>query len=286
MRNLIISDTVLIGGTLDETMAGIDAVNRLRTNGNNIIILSNRPYKCMRPICVDVVDGIPKYTFDGSLPTCKSGSGIPIYISDNSLGGQNVPVLAKTIRYNYSIFGAGAFIINQQDELIHEGRYMDSKTLSDMTRILKERGYRAPGKEQVSDGSERLYKFFRFDKEYIIPNKATYGMQCSSDDLEYEETTIKAIMDRVPMVEGFMINGKPCFYRRDNNKIFALHKMMAKGILDPKKMHLFLGDETEQHLARTYGKRTTVIENVEASKLSIETGNRAPSLIKALDKFV
>ena len=286
MRSIIISDTVLAGGTLNETMAGIDAINRLRVDGNSIIILSNKTYEYMRPMCVDIIDGKVKYTFDGDLATCKAGSGIPIYVRGSSLGGVSTPRLVKTIRYNYSILGAGAFVINQNDELIREGKYIELQTLSSMIKILKERGYKATDKELPFDGSDLLYNFFRFNKGYAIPNKSTYGMQCSSDDPNYDQETVDVIMDKIPMIEGFIINGKPCFYRKDNNKIFALHKMMAGGMVDSRNMHLFLGDTTEEHLARTYGKRTTVIDGVGASQLFIETGDRAPSLIKALDKFV
>lgn len=290
MKTLIISDTVVFSESVKESpektaravVDNIKTINLLRTDGYNIVMLSNKPYKYMRPLHGNIAsDGIESVFRETS---CKKGDALPIRLGILGPDSSWEELMTATLRYNYSIFGAGAFTVDSKDDLVCQGPYIDSKTLRGMIRLFEERGYKSPDQEHVFDGSIDLYKFFRFDKGYTKPSGSTYGMQCSSGTLAYDIETVDEIMKRFPIIEGFVLNRKPCFYRTDNNKLDAVNRLIATGGVDPGNVQLFLGDSTEARLADAYRESTWAIGNSGVHNLARHTDRFAPTLSKALGK--
>lgn len=226
MNTIILSDTAILGLDYQSTKEGICYLKLLQSKGYKLVILSNRPELCMRKIGAFVsYNGEISYRYLGSCDI--KGNGIDIIFHDDKHIIEEI-----NIKYDYTIFGNGICAFDNQDKLIYQGKFITREILNEMIKIFKENQYRcydeiqSLSKDSYGDrcffGREDVYKFFT---PTIGTTKITdniYGMQCSGRSKVEDNYIIEEIRNKIPSIVGYILNGKPCFYQRDINKLTAL----------------------------------------------------------------
>lgn len=273
VKTYVISDTLLLGQDIRRTSEALKIIKEIKLRGDNIVILSNRPSMCMKPICgqVDEVGSI-SYVYN---PECNvKGNGLDIKLLNNE-----EVIASENIEYDYNIFGNGIAIFNKDDDTIYQGKFINRTILDKMVEVFESRGYK-PANYCFNKGNN-VYKFFRPDNGAAEPSDDTYGMQCGAVSEEFDNKTIKAIQIATGSVVGYILNDKPCFYNRATNKMLTLRNgLITPNLIDINNTHLFLGDITEDCLADMYGD---LAYKVGETKILHKTMKKSDSLYDALN---
>ncbi len=275
-RTYVISDTLLLGKSIKDTIEALKIIKEIKLKGDKIVILSNRPSMCMKPICGQVnEDQSINYVYK---PECNiKGNGLDVRLIDN-----NEVIANYNIAYDYNLFGNGIAIFDQNDEYIYLGKFIERDILNQMINIFEARGYK-PANYCFSPG-DSVYKFFRPNNGATEISDDTYGMQCGSVSPAYDAETIKAIERATGSIVGYQSNNKPCFYNKAMNKMLTLRRgLITPQLIDIEKTTIFLGDETEDCLADMYGD---LAYKVGEPKILHKTMKKSNSLYEALNKEV
>ena len=273
-KHFIISDTVLLGRNFEESKRALLLINSIQNEyGHDVIIMSNRPMHCMRNIGGVVSHGNIQYYYPGHCS--EKGNGVNISFRGFDPADQRLEEIIN-IRYDYSIFGSGLAIVDEWDDIIYPKtmQFMDRELLLKLAATFESHNYKPV--ERCFTKADFAYKFFEPMFGSPIPTDTTYGMQCSqSESLKYDQQMIKNIEAIDERIVGYILNGKPCFYLRDNDKWHTLYN----GLVEKKSVNLdnaifFLGCETENLMA----------ENV--SKSAYGFGDNSPSCSKKADSLL
>ena len=274
VKTYVISDTLLLDQDIRRTSEALKIIKELKTRGDNIVILSNRPSMCMKPLCGQVDElGTVSYVYK---PECNiKGNGLDVRVLSN-----NEVIVNDNIEYDYNIFGNGIAIFNQNDDTIYQGKFIDQTILDKMVEVFESRGYK-PANYCFNKG-DNVYKFFRPDNGAIEPSDNTYGMQCGAVSEEFDSQTIKAIQIATGSIIGYILNGKPCFYNTATNKMLSFRNgLITPNLIDIDNTCLFIGDITEDCLADMYGD---LAYKVGETKILHKTMKKSNSLYDALNK--
>lgn len=277
-KTYVISDTLLLGEDIKETINALKIIKYLSLSGNKIILLSNRPSMCMRPICGKIEEnGKISYFY---IPECtNNGEGVPI-----KLVKDNKTIVNETLEYDFTVFGNGISIFDKHDENIYTGKFIEMSLLNKMINVFEDRNYKAAN--YCFNPGDAVYKFFRPDNGAVEPSDNTYGMQCGSVSPVYDEDTIASIEKADERIIGYLLNGKPCFYNRETNKVEAFKRgLVEKGLVDIDDTIFFLGDITEEYIALEYGDLSYKIGD-DNSKILLKSKKSSPSLYNALNREV
>ena len=283
-KTIVISDTALLGVNYRDTVEGIHYLNDLQKNGYKLVILSNRPEYCMRKIGGftpqrESVD----YRYLG--PEKEKGKGIEVTLFNDftTLG-------TIKLKADFTIFGNGIKVFNQQEETIYEGSYIDSSTLDHMIQNFRDYGYISYG-EQISlqkdalgdqcfKQGERVYKFFTPEIGTESKSDRVYGMQCSGISSYYDDLIIKKIEKENPTIKGYSLNLKPCFYQRTVNKLTAFESLLGgNSNIDLDHTSFILNEPTDDVILEKYSDLSYCLGYF------LEEPNEENNLVKILDKI-
>lgn len=241
-KNIIVSDTILLGPTILDTKLNVAALKEVLKSGHNLVLLSNRPSECMKPMCGNVLNDEVRYVY---MPQEEDGLSIKLLQEGDTIFSGN-------ITYSYMIYGNGISVFDSNDNIIYTGTFLDNKTINEMIRVFELRGYKRAN--YCFGKGDFAYKFFEPQNGSIDPSDLTYGMQCGAVNTNYDLETIDEVEKALPNIEGYVLNGKPCFYNRRTNKLIALNEGLVKqGRIDINDSIFFLGDATEDVLVQEYG---------------------------------
>lgn len=283
MDKIIISDTAFIGPNYDETIEGITYLKLLQNEGCKIIILSNRPELCMRKIGISVSkNGETSYHYLGACE--KKGNGVDLIIHDDEKTLNKYKVHA-----DFSIFGNGICAFDKNDALIYQGTFLSPEELEKMIKIFRDNGfvsyeeYESLSKDSYGDrcfqGNENVYKFFEPKIGSSRPSNRIYGMQCSSRGVEFDKRIINEVESNIPEIVGYILNGKPCFYQRDVNKLTALNHISQTYNISINDSLIILSEKTDKIILDKYPNNSECVGD-------ISTGTSKNSLAKTLKRII
>ncbi len=261
MNTIVLSDMSLLGNNVQDTEAGIKKLHQLQHYGLKTIILSNRPEYCMRIIGARVdEDGNVRYQYRDS---CNiKGNGVDVVAFRP---GEKILYSIK-VQPDYTIFGNGICTFDNEDELIRLGEFIKKSDLDKMVDIFETSGY-ASLENRIKDRfgdrcfkpGEDIYKFFNPENGVSSPNNRVYGMQCSERDEAQDMAIISKMEENMPNIKGYRLNGKPCFYQRDVNKLVALNKLLDHEDINVDDCLMILSELTDDVLLREYPKQSEVV---------------------------
>lgn len=281
MKTIVMSDTVLLGADYEDTKKGINYLKKLQHDGYMLIILSNRPEFCMRKIGAYIPTN--KGVYYRYLGACQEkGNGIDIIFHDDNQVYESINIHA-----DYTIFGNGIKIFNRNDETVYQAPYLEQELLQNMIRNFREYGYISYGekisleKDLLQDrcfsGREDVYKFFTPEIGTSTICNNIYGMQCSSRSSLEDDLILERIELENPSIIGYLLNGKPCFYQRNVNKLVALEYLCnSMESVSLKDIHFILNEPTDQVILKKYPEQSIYLDD-------ILEGHH--SLVKTLDRI-
>lgn len=285
MDKIIISDTAFIGPNYDETIDGINKLKILQNEGLKIIVLSNRPELCMRKIGIYInKNGDASYRYLGACE--KKGNGVDLIIHDDEKTDNQY-----NIKPEFSIFGNGICAFDKNDILIYQGSFLTPEELDKMIKIFRDNHYVSYDeygtlrKDSYGDrcfqGDENVYKFFAPEIGSSTPDERTYGMQCSSRGPVLDNKIIHEVESNMPEIVGYILNGKPCFYQRNVNKLVALNNISDKFSINISNSLIILSEKTDKVILDKYPNSECV------GDLAIETSkSNSNSLAKILKRII
>lgn len=255
MKTIILSDTSFLGLNYLDAKEGILSLKELQS-GYKIILMSNRPSECMRKIGIYINDEKQtEYRYLGGCDLKNNGIDITIF-DDNDLKEE------YNLKADFTIFGNGIAAFDKTDNLIYQGGFINKELLNDLVKVFRLRGYRSYGEYLSSiqnsfyDGcgfsNEDVYKFFTPQIATDKINDQIYGMQCSSRGLGEDNNIISIIEHHFSKMVGYRLNGKPCFYQRDINKLVALKNIAQKYDIDIVNSIMILSEFTDDVILKQY----------------------------------
>lgn len=256
MNTIVLSDTALLDDNYQTTKEGIDYLKLLQSKGFKLIVLSNRPELCMRKIGAFVYpDGKIEYRYLGSCDI--KGNGIDIvFHNDNQI------IEEINIKYDYTIFGNGICAFDTQDRLIYQGQFITREILNEMIKTFRINGYKSYNelltlqKDSFGDrcftGREDVYKFFTPTIGTAEITDDVYGMQCSYRSDEEDNYIIEQIEKVTPSIKGYILNGKPCFYQKEINKLVALNYLANNYDINIDEAIILLNEVTDDVISSKY----------------------------------
>lgn len=256
MNTIILSDTAILDLDYQSTKEGIYYLKLLQSKGYKLVVLSNRPELCMRKIGAFVsYDGKISYRYLGACDI--KGNGIDIIFHDDKHIIEEI-----NIKYDYTVFGNGICTFDNQDKLIYQGKFITREILNEMVKTFRESGYRSYGELQMLSkdnhgdrcfsGREDVYKFFT---PTIGTTKVTdniYGMQCSCRSEVEDNSIIEEIENKISNIVGYILNGKPCFYQKDINKLTALNHLANNYDINIDESIILLSEVTDNVINSKY----------------------------------
>ena len=256
MEAIILSDTAILGLDYQSTKEGICYLKLLQDKGYKLVVLSNRPELCMRKIGAFVsYDDKISYRYLGACDI--KGNGIAIIFHDDKHIIEEI-----NIKYDYTVFGNGICTFDKQDRLIYQGKFITREILNEMVKIFKESGYKSYGglqmlsKDNHGDrcflGREDVYKFFTPTIGTTEITSNIYGMQCSSRSEVEDNFIIEEIENKISNIVGYILNGKPCFYQRDINKLIALNHLTNNYDINIDESIILLNEVTDDVINSKY----------------------------------
>lgn len=256
MNTIILSDTAILGLDYQSTKEGINYLKLLQNKGYKLVVLSNRPELCMRKIGAFVSHNEEiSYRYLGSCDIKENGIDI-IFHDDKHI------IEEINIRYDYTIFGNGICTFDNQDKLIYQGQFITREILNEMIKTFRKNGYRAYGEFQMLQKdnfgdrcfSERedVYKFFTPTIGTTELTDNIYGMQCSSRSNNEDNYIIEQIENATPIIKGYILNGKPCFYQKAVNKLTALHYLANNYNINIDEAIILLSEVTDNVINSKY----------------------------------
>lgn len=283
MQSIILSDTSLLGTSYANTKEGINYLQELQDKGNKIIMLSNRPELCMRKIGAFVApDGKVSYRYLGACDIKGNGVDIVLF-NEEGLKEE------YKIKSDYTIFGNGIASFDKDDNLIYQGNFINELLLDKMIRKFRENGYQSYGEyaslsqdalgDRCFAGREDVYKFFtpKIGTDKVVDS--IYGMQCSSRSLNEDMGIISIIENTFPEIIGYRLNGKPCFYQRDVNKLVSLSYLAQEYGIDVNNALILLNELTDRVILEQYPNSYCIGKELFSS-------NQEETLSRALRKHV
>ncbi len=276
MSTIILSDMALLGSNVEDLYDGVKRLKELESKGVRIILLSNRPEYCMRMIGANVGDdNLVRYKY--LWPVEERGKGINIIVLRQAK--KESPI---NLKLDYMIYGNGICTLDREEELIRQDEFMKRTTIAKMIDIFESNGYSSMEKleqdkfgDRCFNNSEDAYKFFNPENGVAKPNNRVYGMQCSGRGSEQDDVIMREIESAVPEMKAYRLNGKPCFYQRDVNKLVALNKLLDHEDINVDDCYMILSELTDDVLLREYPKQSTVVR-----------GEMCPASTKTLAKVL
>lgn len=263
MNTIVLSDMALLGKDVEDTREGIKRLNSLMHQGVRTVILSNRPEYCMRRIGGSVNDeNEVSYQFLGNCDTKGEGINI-ILFRPNKETLYSIPFQA-----DYTIYGNGICTLDREDELISMREFIKRSDLEHMIEVLETSGYSSIearlksmdcfGDRCVAQG-EDIYKFFVPENGVSKPSNRVYGMQCSGRDEEQDAAIIAKMEEHVLGIRGYRLNGKPCFYRKEADKLCALEQLFNHEDISVSDCLMILSELTDNVILDKYPSQCEVV---------------------------
>ncbi len=265
MNTIILSDTAILGLDYKSTKEGICYLKLLQSKGYKLVVLSNRPELCMRKIGAFISNNNEvSYRYLGSCDI--KGNGIDIIFHDDK---QIIDEI--NIKYDYTVFGNGICIFNNQDKLIYQGQFVTREILNEMVETFRKNGYRSYGELQILSkdnygdrcflGREDVYKFFTPTIGTTEITDNIYGMQCSGRSETEDNYIIKEIENAISSIKGYILNEKPCFYQKDINKLTALNYLANSYGINIDEAIILLSEITDDVINSKYKATNLINEN-------------------------
>ena len=275
MKNIVISDTALIGKTYDETLDGLEYLKYLQEQKNRLILLSNKLESNAYKIGI--------YTF---LRRSMESEKSPYFTEDNK--GLEVTLfdddrLLRLFNYklDYTILGNGIKAFDGDNNLIYQGKFLEKEQLESMVKIFNRHTYLSSDIESIED--KDTYKFMTLDGDTDKVTDNVFGMNCSNRSYIMNSIIVSEMQAENPFVVGYNMEDKPYFYQKEVNKLTAFKEILKSNPdIDINQTIFILNELTDKPILEEYADLSYSLNNRLVTEKEY---NKADSLAKVLEKI-
>lgn len=272
MKTIVISDTALLGITLDDTVKGIKLLKDHQELGSKIIVLSNNCENNIHNYIVSASRGI-KATREEVSNIYTNTSGIKFMINHDLYNFQTLSLIP-----DYVILGNGEKIINDNNEVIYDDSFIEQELLLKVGNKLQEFSY----SNNPIRNNDSAYCFLTENGETNDINNDIYGIKCPSRGYVLDSLVISEVEKSTKKIKGYLEDNNLYFYKKEMNKLKCLREIFK---LNPNMnindVMLILDNATDDVLIREFPYQSYCLNSMLTHDKSIY---KASSLYSVLTK--